>query len=720
MSGSAGVRMRGKITGGDESAGIKLEGRVRDISADFLKKLWPPIVAPKSRKWVAENIQAGRIADGAFTVNIPVNGVATALQQKIMPNEDIDFQFSLLDVDSNYFKTLPTLMGASGKAHLRGDSFDLTIDQGKVTLPSQGVVQVIDTTFSATSLLLEEVPGILKINLAASAPVLLELATQPSLDLIKKAGFAAPSLNGQATAVIDLALPLIKDVPRERVTASANVKITGASISQVVPNVDFSDGTISVAFDRKGISASGPIKINGFPATINWVRPAGPGSKATATLTTELDDSEREKLGIKINNYLQGPAKITAEISGLGEKGQSIKVKADLSRSEMAIGAISWYRPPTKNTTATFSYLNDGETGRKVEDLVVKGPGLSLMGDVFLNADGGMKSAVLSQVWLNDENNFSMKMVPDDNGQTIAIEGSSFDARPFVKSVFSPSSGSPSSGSASSEDPAQNLNITAQIDRVIAQRGEVLTGVSASLSVKRGILAGAEIQGKFLSGLPMALHVTSNGDGRQLTINSGDGGAALRAANLYSKVAGGGLEFSAVLANDRNTTIRNGQLILRDFAVRSEAALANIDSRGKAKKSGPRREGLNFTKLKLPFTTDAKFIRIGNTLLKGNDMGASAEGIIRKADGAIDITGTIIPAYGINSAVSNIPLVGDILTGGKGQGIFGLTFAMGGTFAKPKFQVNPISAIAPGILRKIFEFDGTGPPLKQRVNESHN
>jgi hypothetical protein len=311
-------------------------------------------------------------------------------------------------------------------------------------------------------------------------------------------------------------------------------------------------------------------------------------------------------------------------------------------------------------------------------------------------------------------------MMPDDNGQTIAIEGSSFDARPFVKSVFSPSSGSPSSGSASSEDPAQNLNITAQIDRVIAQRGEVLTGVSASLSVKRGILAGAEIQGKFLSGLPMALHVTSNGDGRQLTINSGDGGAALRAANLYSKVAGGGLEFSAVLANDRNTTIRNGQLILRDFAVRSEAALANIDSRGKAKKSGPRREGLNFTKLKLPFTTDAKFIRIGNTLLKGNDMGASAEGIIRKADGAIDITGTIIPAYGINSAVSNIPLVGDILTGGKGQGIFGLTFAMGGTFAKPKFQVNPISAIAPGILRKIFEFDGTGPPLKQRVNESHN
>ena len=140
---------------------------------------------------------------------------------------------------------------------------------------------------------------------------------------------------------------------------------------------------------------------------------------------------------------------------------------------------------------------------------------------------------------------------------------------------------------------------------------------------------------------------------------------------------------------------------------------------GKAKKSGPRREGLNFTRLKLPFTTDAKFIRIGNTLLKGNDLGASAEGLIRKADGAIDITGTIIPAYGLNSAVSNIPLFGDILAGGKGQGIFGLTFAMGGTFAAPKFQVNPVSAIAPGILRKFFEY-GVGPPNKPKVNDSHN
>ena len=380
----------------------------------------------------------------------------------------------------------------------------------------------------------------------------------------------------------------------------------------------------------------------------------------------------------------------------------------------MFIDAISWRRPPTANTTASFTYLAGEAAGRKVENLVVKGQSLSLKGDVFLNADGGLKSAKFSQVWLSDENNFILTMVPTEEGQAIQISGKSFDARPFIKSIFAKDS-----GSADKSESRQNLTVNAAFDRVIANRGEVITGVSATIGVRNSLVANADVEGKFLSERALAIRVRPTVSGRELQITSSDGGAALRASNLYSKVAGGSLEFSAFLANGGNSTIQKGNLVLRDFDVRNEAALADIDSRGKSKKSGPRNEGLSFTKLTLPFTTDAKFIRIGDSLLKGNELGASAEGLIRKADGAIDITGTIIPAYGINAAVGNIPLFGEILTGGKGQGIFGLTFALTGSMANPKIHYNPLSAIAPGILRKIFEYDGSGPPLKQKVRESN-
>lgn len=714
MSGNAGVRLRGAITGGDESAGIRVSGRVRDLSADFLKKLWPPIIVPKSRKWVTDNVQLGRITEGAFNVDIPVNGLAEALRQKVLPNETIDFRFSLADVTSSYFKALPPLVGAAGHARLQGDSFELTIGSGKVVLPSNGTVQVSETTFKAEKLLTSAVPAVFALNLSANAPDLLELASLPDLNLLKNAKFIPPNIGGQAEAEIGISMPLVKDLPRDQVQTSAKIKVTDASIKQVIPNVDLSEGSLLVAFDRSGISATGPVKINGFPSKISWERPAGPDTRATASIDTQLDDKAREKLGIKLGEYLQGPVKVQAEINGVGEKNASIKVKADLAKAEMFINAISWQRPPTANTTASFTYLAGDEAGRKVENLVVKGQNLSLKGDVFLTADGGLKSAKFSQVWLSEENNFVLTMTPAEVGQAIEISGKSFDARPFIKSIFAKDS-----GSAGNSATRQNLKVTAAFDRVIANRGEVLTGVSASIGVRNSLVADADIEGKFLSERPLVIRVRPTATGRELQITSADGGASLRASNLYSKVAGGSLEFSAFLANGGNSTIQNGRLVLRDFDVRNEAALADIDSRGKSKKSGPRRDGLSFTRLTLPFTTDAKFIRIGDSLLKGNELGASAEGLIQKSNGAIEFQGTIIPAYGINAAVGNIPLFGQILTGGKGQGIFGLTFALTGSMANPKIHYNPLSAIAPGILRKIFEYDGSGPPAKQKVRESN-
>ena len=417
MSGNAGVRLRGTITGGDESAGIRLSGRVRDLSADFLKRLWPPIVVPKSRKWVTDNVQSGRISEGAFNVDIPVNGLAAALRQKVLPNETIDFRFSMADVTSTYFKSLPPLLGASGHARLRGDSFELTIESGKVILPSNGTVQVTKTTFKAEKLLTSAVPAVFALNLSASAPDLMELAAMPDLNLLRNANFIPPDIGGQAQAKVDFSMPLIKDLPRDQILTTAEIKVTNASIKQVIPNVDLSEGSLLVAFDRTGITASGPVKINGFPSKISWARPAGPGARATASVDTELDDRAREKLGIKLGDYLQGPVKVQADINGVGEKNASIKVKANLAKSEMSIDAISWRRPPTANTTASFTYLAGDEAGRKVENLVVKGQNLSLKGDVFLTADGGLKSAKFSQVWLSDENNFILTMAPAERAR---------------------------------------------------------------------------------------------------------------------------------------------------------------------------------------------------------------------------------------------------------------------------------------------------------------
>ena len=62
-----------------------------------------------------------------------------------------------------------------------------------------------------------------------------------------------------------------------------------------------------------------------------------------------------------------------------------------------------------------------------------------------------------------------------------------------------------------------------------------------------------------------------------------------------------------------------------------------------------------------------------------------------------------MPAFGLNSMVSNIPLLGDLLASKKGEGIFGVTYSATGNADQPSISVNPLSALTPGILRRIFE-----------------
>ena len=50
-----------------------------------------------------------------------------------------------------------------------------------------------------------------------------------------------------------------------------------------------------------------------------------------------------------------------------------------------------------------------------------------------------------------------------------------------------------------------------------------------------------------------------------------------------------------------------------------------------------------------------------------------------------------------------IPLIGEILVGGKGEGIFAVNYKIEGPRDNPSVSVNPLSALTPGFLRKFFD-----------------
>ena len=58
----------------------------------------------------------------------------------------------------------------------------------------------------------------------------------------------------------------------------------------------------------------------------------------------------------------------------------------------------------------------------------------------------------------------------------------------------------------------------------------------------------------------------------------------------------------------------------------------------------------------------------------------------------------------LNRIFGEIPLLGLFLGNGDERGLIGITFKLSGKAKTPQLTVNPISVIAPGIFRQIFEF----------------
>ena len=66
-------------------------------------------------------------------------------------------------------------------------------------------------------------------------------------------------------------------------------------------------------------------------------------------------------------------------------------------------------------------------------------------------------------------------------------------------------------------------------------------------------------------------------------------------------------------------------------------------------------------------------------------------------------------AISLNTAQLNgTRVLGPLIVGREGEGVFGITWRIGGTIKDPDVLVNPLSVLAPGFLRRLFELSGSG------------
>jgi hypothetical protein len=246
------------------------------------------------------------------------------------------------------------------------------------------------------------------------------------------------------------------------------------------------------------------------------------------------------------------------------------------------------------------------------------------------------------------------------------------------------------------------LAVNARIDRLVMGQRRELRQVNAELLRTAGTWQTGRIDGRHLSGYPLSLRFGEAGSSR-LSFRSDDLGATLKLLDIADNVSGGTLTIDGELTDiagkrtlrahveGQNYTITGAPGVARLLALPSLTGFASLLSG----------TGLPFSTLRGDFTYSGSQIAIGQMLAFGESLGITANGWIDIDRDRLELQGTVAPAYMINSILGNIPVVGQLLGGGS-QGLIAANFQLSGPMSDPAVAVNPLSALAPGILRQLF------------------
>ncbi len=705
------ITLQGSVQDGEKAPSIRMHGGMKNVPFPLLMKLWPKQAADGARDWLAENIIEGDIKSASIKVDLSEQDLLNAKNDLPIPNENIDMVFDFDNIVSRYLGELPVVRGGAGVGRLRGDDFTLDVQKGHVLVGKDKQKLLISKgRFTIPKLSPKGPMSHVNVHIRGDTRNVLHVLNHQPLGYMTKFGLDPDTISGKAAVTLAMDIPLLKKLPLERVELRATAKIDGLKLPNVFSSADIDGGSLKLDVTKRSLKGRGKITLNGVPANLSWVEDFEPKGKDSSRfeLNAKISAKQRRRLGIDLSDIMSGPTAVNVVATGSGPDIRKAHVSANLSTAKLFFEPIGWYRSGTKGDKASMDLVfKPGLI--EFKNLDVTGSRLSLKGELVISESGRILSLNLPHVSLGRSSKMALKGERDkQKALALTLVASKFDVRPLLrKTLRSEGTTAKSSSAASHDENADTIRVTGRINTAYAYNGETAHDITFTVLSRNDEIQTLKINGRLADKRPLQAVIRPDEKGiRKMRIDAGNAGRVLRAANLYSKIEGGDFRLKLSLTGTGKSGARVGELKLKRFSVKNEDALKEFTNAKRDTQIGRAATGndFEFDSLRIPFRTKGNIMQIEDALLKGAAIGASAQGTIDTRKDWINLGGTLIPAYALNSFVSHVPLIGDILAGGKGQGVFGVTFAVQGKVDSPRVKINPVSALAPGILRRVFEF----------------
>ncbi|MFQ5562638.1 MAG: DUF3971 domain-containing protein [Parvularculaceae bacterium] len=691
-------------------ASVKLDGA---LDPKRLLRIWPLGTAQGARDWVKARLERARLDDISFKVDLPPGAV---LADGKLPDESMTLEFNLSNGVAHYIQGMTPLTGASGHGVLHGNSFKLEVSTANI-----GDVSLSEGEVDFPVFVPKWRPTYFRFTASGGADDILGVLNEEPLSLLEAVGFDPGQFSGAANARVEIMRPNKRSVPEEDYGYDGTATFENLAITEFYAGADLTEAAGKVMLETRRMIVTGVARLGGSPIELTWTEnfyeEDGPSQFEAKG---EVDSSTGDIFGVPTRQFLRGPVRFDA--LALGEIGaiEDLKIEADFADAALAIDALGWRKPPGFPAVGLLK-LSADDSGVEIPSINLVGRGVNIDGALAFGPGGVIKNADFNRFILDGTADLDLSAERGAAGAlNIILTGRYLNAGTLIETLIS--APPRQTGDGDGFDWGGGLNLKTRIDRLDLRAGVEL--MDASLDFWRDSDRIQELEFSALNRarrpLSVSLGQTGEEQGPAQTIEARtDDIGALMGGLFGIESLKGGEGVMEIKLGDKSAKGLTGAIEARGLHVIRAPLLARIFAAGSLNGlvdilNG---EGIALNTAFADFNFTDGVFRLYDARASGPSVGITAQGEIATAEnGGVDLNGAVAPVYQVNSILGRIPGIGGLFVGRKGEGIVALSYQVSGDVEAPTVFVNPLSALTPGVLRRIFEpvraAPDTAPPVE--------
>jgi len=678
-----------KITAGDflinypnmEKAAIKGRVDMENIDIPTLLELWPEDEnSANAKAWVRDSLSVGRAVKGYAYVDIKPGD----LIPKALPEEDLKAEIEVEGIEVNYNPKLSHLTEVAGTLKFGGNTLNIEARSGKFR----------DSEIKNSSALISDLS-------ADASPIHIEgEAAGKAEDFNEFIALQAESgqkkdrvlkiTGGTAATKFTLDFPLLNDLLVKDIKVTAHAKTEGLTIPAIYEGVNLTEGNFAVDYSSEELKAAGDARLNGVQATAKYSEKYnGDKTENTIEVVGQFPKAEISRFIGNDLEFLEGEVPLGVNVAW--ETAQHIDVKADLKDNAISLPEYGYEKE--KGMPLNLVFVLDGDKKESHGNFSLTGD-LRGEGNITFAENYKLVAADIKNLAFG-KNNLDVKYRVQGEKQQVDITGKTLDVAALIDDR----------DKADAKKSERPYDISVNVEKAVMKDAEEINNLQGNLSCLPDYCTTGRFAGKQAGNGEFLYELKETGESYRMAVHADDAGSLIKGLGISPNIVGGKLDINSEIKHDKNNSINEGNLLMINYSVTKAPVLAKIVSL--ASFTGIldllNGEGISFKKLSVNFTKDNDVLKIDGGKTYGSALGLTADGFIDLKKSDISIKGSIVPSYTLNSLLGNVPLIGDALIGGEGKGILAANYEVSGDYKNPNVSVNPLTLLAPGFLRGLFD-----------------